>query len=162
MKDFTRKLPPTLLAWIILLVASAVFYYFFARVPTMHCERTESGQVDCVIQDRLLGIFTLSERSAVNVLAASVANQCEGEDCRYRVELIANQGRVPFIEAFTRNDTLKIRVADAVNDFLANTDLATLDQRGQLNPLFTFLPLVVLALFGIYELWQRGLFRFKK
>ncbi len=156
-----KNLPPTLLAWIILLIAAAAFYYFFSQAPAMRCVRTDSGNVDCVVQDRILGLLAIRQRSATNVKAASVATECKNDDCRYRVELIANQGKVPFIEAFTPNADLKINIADSVNEFLADTGLATIEQRGQLNPLFVYPPLVVLALFGIYELWQRGLFRRK-
>lgn len=154
-KRSSKKLPPNLLAWVILLAAAAAFYFFFARAPHLYCQRSQAGTVDCTIQERVLGQLVVSRRSVNNVTGASVATQCKNADCRYRLELNTGQGKVPFVEDFTPQAELKIEMADNINAFLADTQQPALRQSVRLEPLVIFLPLAVLALFGIYKLWPR-------
>jgi len=154
-KRSSKKLSPNLLAWVILLATAAAFYFFFARAPHLNCQRSQAGAVDCTIQERVLGLLAVSQRSVNNVTGANVATQCKNDDCRYRLELDTGQGKVPFVEEFTPQAEFKIEMAGNVNAFIVNTQQPALRQSARLEPLVIFLPLAVLALYGVYNLWPR-------
>ena len=138
---------------IILLVTLATA----GRMQTFRCERLESGEVDCVVRQSILGIITLNSKTTAGVQAVSMGQQCVDVDCKYRLEMYATQGLVPVNEKYTSNFDQLTAIRNQLNNFFKDSNSSYVQMKEETNPILIAGVVVVFLLiwaYLIYLIWQ--------
>ena len=138
---------------IILLVTLATA----GKVQIFRCDRLASGEVDCVVQQSILGIITLNSKTTAGVQAISMGQQCVDLDCKYRLEMYATQGLVPMSVKYTSNFDQLIAIKNQINTFFTNTSSAYVQMKEETNPILIAGVAVVFLLIWAYLgylIWQ--------
>jgi hypothetical protein len=99
-------------------VALAAGWVFFAgRVTTVRCAQIGPQRVDCAIESRLLGVWTVGQTMVHEVQRASVGEWCDKRSCGYRVDLATKSGNQPVTWAYSGDSAPKQAMADRINTF---------------------------------------------
>lgn len=133
-------------ALVILLVTLATA----GRQQTLRCERLESGEVDCVVRESILGVISLSERTIAGSQAISLGQQCIDVDCKFRLEIYATQGLVPIKEKYTSNYDQLLEVKNQLNEFFSDKTRSFVGLKEETNPMLIFAVVAVVVLIWIY------------
>ncbi len=121
------------------------------------CDRLKSGEVDCTVQQSILGVITLNTNSIAGVQAISLGQQCVNVDCKYRLEMYATQGLVPVSNTYSSNYQQLVNIKDQFNKFFTDTKSAYVQMNVETNPIML---VGVVAVFVIiwgylgYLIWQ--------
>jgi hypothetical protein len=138
---------------IILLVTLATA----GREQTVHCNRLDTGEVDCLVRQSILGLITLNEKTIAGVQAFSLGQQCPGLECTYRLEMYATQGLVPVTEKYSSNFDQLMKTKDELNKFFKDNTSSFVELKEKTN---SILILAVVAAFLCIEcylgylIWQ--------
>jgi hypothetical protein len=127
------------------------------KEQTMRCVRLESGEVDCVVRESILGIITLSEKTIAGAKAVSMGEQCVDINCSYRLEVYAIQGLVPVTEKYCSNFDQLTAIRDQVNDFFSDKTSAFVQVKEETRPaLIAAVVLVAVLIWAYlgYLIWQ--------
>jgi hypothetical protein len=124
---------------------------------TLRCVRLESGVVDCVLKESILGIVTLSEKSIPGAQAVSIGQQCVDLICTYRLEVYSSQGLVPVDEKYSSNYDQLLAIKEQVNDFFLDETRGFVQVKEETNPyLIAAVVLVALLIWAYlgYLIWK--------
>lgn len=136
----------------LLLIAILAYLYLTAQSYIIDCKRDEAGMIICTLRTTVLGVVTLEKRTVTGMSAATVTDQCEGGNCKYRIELFDNQGiAYPVREQYTPNNIVKERVAKLLNQFVVTPTKTEINMREQTNWLAFVLPVTFIAAFVLYR-----------
>ncbi|HRQ37307.1 MAG TPA: hypothetical protein PLD25_05260 [Chloroflexota bacterium] len=124
----------------------------FSQTSDLHCTRLEPSFVRCTRQNKLFGLYAMSETEFNNISGAVVRESCDEEGCAYRVELKTETGTMPLNVVYRGGiggQNSQQDRANQINDFLADDTavaIAITETTGE--KAMTFLPLLF-VLFGI-------------
>jgi hypothetical protein len=124
---------------------------------TLRCVRMESGEVDCLLRESILGIITLNEKSIAGAQAVSLGEQCVDINCSYRLEVYAIQGLVPVNDKYTSNFDQLNEIKSQVNDFFKDKTSAFVQVKEATSPaLIAAVVLVAVLIWAYlgYLIWQ--------
>ena len=124
---------------------------------TLRCVRLESGEVDCVVRESILGLITLSEKTIPGAQAVSLGQQCVDINCSYRLEVYATQGLVPLNEKYTSNYDQLNQIRSQVNEYFKDKTSAFVQVKEETNPaLIAAVVLVAVLIWAYlgYLIWQ--------
>jgi hypothetical protein len=141
------------LTLIILLVTLATA----GKERTLRCVRLESGEVDCVARESILGIVTLSEKRIAGAAAVSMGEQCVDINCYYRLEVYATQGLVPVTEKYSSNFDQLVAIKDQVNEFFTDKTSASVQVKEETSVAMIAAVVLVAVLIWAYLgylIWQ--------
>jgi hypothetical protein len=141
------------LALVILLVTLGTA----GRQQTLRCERLESGEVDCIAKQSILGVIPLNEKSIPGARAASIAQQCPEVKCTYRLEIYSIQGLVPVDEKYTADYERQLKVKEQINDFFKDESSPSITMQEKTNPIIISAIVVAFLLIWGYLgflIWQ--------
>jgi hypothetical protein len=127
------------------------------RQQTLRCNRLATGEVDCVIEKTILGVFILGEKSIPGAKAASIGEQCPDVACTYRIELYATQGMVPVNEKYSSNYEQQLRIKEEINNFFKDNSSSFVEVKEETNPYLISAVMLVCLLIWIYLgylIWQ--------
>jgi hypothetical protein len=127
------------------------------KQQTLRCDRLESGQVDCVARESILGVFTLTEKTIPGAEAVSMGQECVDVDCNYRLEIYAIRGLVPVTEKYRTNYEQQVKTKDQLNEFFINKDRSFVEMKESTNPIL-IVGVVAICLviwtYLAYLIWQ--------
>jgi len=99
----------------ILMVGGSIYY--------LECQR-DTGQVNCVITTKFLGTFNTERREAINVTGVVEGQDCDQDNCRYRLELRTTTGIEPLSTDYSPES--KAETVSKIEAFLADSSQKTL------------------------------------
>jgi hypothetical protein len=121
------------------------------------CDRLNTGEIDCVVKESILGVITLNSKTTANVQAISMGQQCVDVNCNYRLEMYATQGLVPVTQAYSPNYEQLLNVKNQFNKFFTNKDSTYVQMSAETNPiLIVGVGAVFVLIWGYlgYLIWQ--------
>ncbi len=155
--ETNRKLRIYIAIGVVTLIVLLVTLATAGKEQIFRCNRLSSGEVDCLVQQSILGVITLSSKSTAGVQALSLGQQCVDVVCKYRLEMYATQGLVPVNEQYTSNYNQLINIKNQFNKFFTNSSSAYVQMNVETNPIML---VGVAAIFVIiwgylgYLIWQ--------
>lgn len=121
------------------------------------CDRLATGEVDCVVQQSILGVIPLNSTTIPGVQAVSLGQQCVDVDCKYRLEMYATQGLVPVNEKYTSNFEQLTAIKNQINNFFKDTSGSYVQMKEETNSILIVGVVVVFLLIWAYLsylIWQ--------
>lgn len=152
-KDTQRSMV-VLIIEIVALAAFIIIYLFLvSRSWAADCIKDADGMINCRVRTTVLEVITLEEKTITGMAAAGVGNNCEGADCKYRVELYDNQGVPhPVEEQYTADNVVKEKVVKLLNQFAIDPNKKEITLHPPTNWTFLLLPAILIVAFIIYRL----------
>ena len=127
------------------------------REQIFRCDRLNTGEVDCMVKQSILGVITLNTKTTAGVQAISLGQQCVDVNCKFRLEMYATQGLVPVVDTYTTNYDQLVNIKDQFNSFFTNKDSLSEQMNIEINPIMIWGVLAVsLLIWGYlgYLIWQ--------
>jgi hypothetical protein len=127
------------------------------RQQIFRCDRLNTGEVDCVTKQSILGVITLNSKTTAGVQAVSLGQQCVDIDCKYRLEMYATQGLVPVTDQYTSNYNQLQNIKNQFNNFFKNSDSKYVQMAQETTPILLIgVAVVFLLIWGYlgYLIWQ--------
>ncbi len=155
--EANRKLRIYVAIGVISLIILLVTLATAGKQQIFRCDRLNTGEVDCVVKDSILGIITLNSKTTANVQAISMGQKCVDVNCDYRLEMYATQGLVPVTEAYSANYQQLLNVKNQFNKFFTNKDSSYVQMNVETNPiLMVGVAAVFVLIWGYlgYLIWQ--------
>jgi len=155
--EATRKLRIYVAIGVLTLIILVVTLATAGKQQIFRCDRLNTGEVDCVVKESILGIIALSSKTTANVQAISMGQQCVDVNCNYRLEMYATQGLVPVTETYSSNYQQLLNVKTQFNKFFTNKDSSYVQMSAETYPI---LIVGVAAMFVLiwaylgYLIWQ--------
>lgn len=119
--EANRKIRAYIVVGVVTLLILLVTLATAGREQIFRCDRLNTGEVDCVLKQSILGVITLNSKTTAGVQAISMGQQCVDVDCKYRLEMYATQGLVPVNEQYTSNYNQLQNIKNQLNNFFKNT-----------------------------------------
>jgi hypothetical protein len=120
------------------------------RQQNLRCERLDSGEVDCIARESILGVINLSQKSIPGAQAVSIGQQCVDVVCKYRLEVYATQGLVPINEKYTSNYNQVLNIKNQINEFFSDKTRSFVGMKEETNPLLIMAVAAVVVLIWAY------------
>jgi hypothetical protein len=155
--EATRKIRIYYAVGVVLLIILLATLYTSGKQLTLRCDRLDTGAVDCVVRQSVLGLITLSEKTIAGAQAISMGQQCVDVDCNYRLEVYAIQGLVPVDEKYTSDFQRLTNIKNSLNEFFKDKTRSYVEMKVSTNPILlvgvVVAFLLVFAYLG-YLIWQ--------
>ena len=122
----------------------------------LRCERTASGAAKCVVKQSILGVITLSSQTATGAKSITIGENCTNSDCKYRLELYADQGTV-VVGDYTSNYNQLLDSFSKFNTFFTDTNNTNMQLSQQTAPiLLAGIGAVFVVIWGYigFLIWQ--------
>lgn len=127
------------------------------KQQSLRCDRLETGEVDCVVRESILGVVLLNEKVLPGAQAVSIGQQCVDADCSYRLEIYADQGLTPIKEDYTSNYEQQVELKDELNEFFIDKSRSFVGMKEETNPALIVAVVVACVLvlaYLVYLTWQ--------
>ena len=127
------------------------------KQQSLRCDRLETGEVDCVVRESILGVILLNEKTIAGAQAVSIGQQCVEADCSYRLEIYTAQGLVPIKEDYTTNYDQQIDLKEELNEFFLDTNRSFVGMKEETNPALigaVVAACVLVLAYLVYLTWQ--------
>ena len=155
--EANRKIRTYIALGVAVLIILLVTLVTAGRQQIFRCDRLNTGEVDCVTKESVLGVITLNSKITAGVQAISMGQQCVDIDCKYRLEMYATQGLVPVTDQYTSNYNQLLNIKNQFNNFFKNTDSKYVQMAEETTPILLIGVVVVfLLIWGYlgYLIWQ--------
>jgi len=155
--EVNRKVRTYVAIGVVTLLILLVTLATAGREQIFRCDRLNTGEVDCVFKQSILGIITLNTKTTAGVQAISMGQQCVDVNCKYRLEMYATQGLAPVVDTYTSNYNQLQNIKNQFNDFFTNSSSSFVQMNEQTNPILIVGVVVVFVLiWGYlgYLIWQ--------
>jgi hypothetical protein len=124
---------------------------------TLRCDRKATDEVDCVVNQSILGVITLNENTIPGAQAISIGQQCPDVECTYRLQIYGAQGLVPLDEKYTSDYERQLRIKEEINNFFSEETRPFVVMQEKTNPyLLAAVGVVFLLIWAYlgYLIWQ--------
>ena len=103
-------------------VFALIFIVIFANSVQMVCQRQPETGYHCMIEKKLLGRVSISQRTLNGVTGARTVQSCDSDGCAYRTELTTtNGGSEPFDDVYTDHDPVA-QITNQINASIQQDD----------------------------------------
>jgi hypothetical protein len=153
MKNRTKNI----LYGVLIIIVGLVFVYIFGKVTDMTCSHPEPAVTRCVVEEQLLGVMTVSQKTFSDVNNAKVQSNCDDDGCTYRVALTTTSGQEPLTGYYTSGLPAKENTASQINSYISTgseEELVINENSGLFAALFSS----AFVLLGLYMIIVKGIF----
>ncbi|OGO26329.1 MAG: hypothetical protein A2136_01910 [Chloroflexi bacterium RBG_16_54_11] len=145
-----RKILAYIAIGVVTLIILIVTLATAGRQQSLRCERLETGEVDCLVRQSILGLITLNEKTIGGAQAVSIGQQCVDVKCTYRLEIFATQGLVPITEKYTSNYDQQLAIKSQLNEFFTDKSRSFVGLKEETNPILIVAVLAVAIIIWSY------------
>ncbi len=114
----------------ILVMASLLITYLFARSAAVTCERAAGNTITCTVQEKVLGILDAGTRTISNIQSADLQQKRDKDgDRTYRIVFVTTEGATPLTNMYSSEYSNKHDLVESFNRFAQNTGDPSFEER---------------------------------